>query len=164
MLGHNVYPGQGERQKEVSEESIQFQDGQTAVGYRTRGDTFILGVTSQQKYAQGLHDGGEGAAWIKTASGNRYGITRGVIVDYHANTPDATPTINEWPVEGTEVTIGKPLVIPGVLETSDVNSVLLRAAVEAPGRPGNQQSTGVDPFPGLSQYVEQVYIANPHLR
>jgi hypothetical protein len=161
MPGHNSYPGSHEQSP--TQTQVQFEDGEIALGYRTKDDKLVLGYSSDQKYARDFHGGD--MAWIKTTSGNRYGIGRGLIINQNTNNQQEGPKVYRLPDDDLEVTIGKPLSVPGAFETSNVSSVLLRYKVAAPGQlPPDQQVAAPSPFVGLDVQCQQVYAANPQLR
>lgn len=154
MSGHNNYPTTPEKETFVHQERIQFNDGEIALGFRTKGDKLVLGYGSTHKYARGFDR--DDMAWIKTKSGNRYGIAQGLVVNQGRQTAGVLPQ------EDLQVTIGEPLSILGVGVTSDVESVLLRYKVGAPGM-AEQQVDAPSPFTALQAQVEAVHDANPNL-
>ena len=154
MPSHNSYPTSPERKTFVHQETVQFTDGETALGFRTKGDKLVLGHGSTHKYARNFDI--DDMAWIKTKSGNRYGIAQGLVVN------QGRQTAGVLPYEDLQVTIGEPLVIPGIGITTDVESVLLRYKWTTPGTVP-QQVGAPSPFTTLQAQVEAVHAANPNL-
>jgi hypothetical protein len=130
-------------------ETILFSDGQLAIGYRTPGDTLSLGPDSVQKYARRLH--ADGAAIVRTVTGNEYGINGGKILNGREQ------ALMDLPNEPLEVTIGDSLSLPGV-RTSAVESVLLKGMVYAPGAevPADHRVEEPNPFTVLSERINEL--------
>jgi hypothetical protein len=124
-----------------------------ALGFRTKGDRTPLGFGSNHKYASNFLFGGD-MAIITTKSGNTYGIAEGLVVNKNAN--DAYDLQDET----IDVTIGEPCVIPGVGTTTDVEGVMLRYKISAPGNSFTEhQVDAPSPFKALEAQVEAINAA-----
>lgn len=149
MSNPNQFPTSPEKETFAHQEVVQFNDGEMALGFRTPGDKLPLGYDSKHKYASSFDT--IDMAIIKTKSGNTYGIAQGLVVNKDRQ------RAFELPEDTIDVTIGEPCVIPGVGSTSDVESVMLRYKVTAPGSEmADQQVDAPSPFKALEAQVEAV--------
>jgi hypothetical protein len=154
-MTHNQYPTTPEKETFAHQEVVQFNDGEMALEFRTKGDKTPLGFGSIHKYASNFLFGVD-MAIIKTRSGNTYGIARGLVVNKNAN------GAYDLQDETIDVTVGEPCVIPGVGTTTDVESVMLRYKVSAPGDSfADHQVDAPSPFKALEAQVEAINAARP---
>lgn len=144
MTNPNQAPRSAEKEPFAHQEMIQYNDGETVLGFRTPGDRLELGEGSRHKYARNfdLSD----MALIKTKSGNRYALGHGVVLNHNAN------RVYRLPAQLPDLTIGEPWEIPGVGRTTDIESVQLRWKVAAPGY-GDVQVDEPCPFPRIEQVL-----------
>lgn len=130
-------------------EIVQFSDGATALGFRTVGDKLALGHDSKHKYARSFN--AMDMAIIKTKTGNTYGFAQGLVVNKDRK------LAFELPDDTIDVTIGEPCTISGVGSTSDVESVMLRYKLYAPGSEmADHQVDAPSPFKALGAQVSAI--------
>jgi len=153
-MTHNQHPATPEKGTFAHPERVQFSDGEIALGFLTKGDRLVLGYGSTHKYACSFDT--TDMAWIKTKSGNCYGLAGGYVINQNQQ------GAYEMPADDLQVTIGEPLIIPGVGITTDVESVLLRCKVDSPGSSmADRQVNAPSPFQTLDAQLEAINAANP---
>ncbi len=128
---------------------IQFNDGATALAYNKPGDTVVLGIDSNQKWARGFDPAGGRAVLIQTESGNSYAIADGVVVNMKTGRARPFGLGEELVVQ-----VGKPLTIAGIGTTTPVKGVYLQyKTLERNSRSVDRQVDMPNPFPTIRQRV-----------
>ncbi len=137
------------------EEIIGFNDGGTAIRWNQPGDVLVTGYDAKNKYLS--HIGNHDLAIIKTKSGNTYGMGRGIVINAGTRQPFEAP--DEFP----DITIGAPLEIPGVGNTSDIESVTVEYKYgDVSGV--KEQFDKPSPFIALRQSLDQAREVLDHTR
>jgi serine/threonine protein phosphatase PrpC len=118
-------------------------------------DTGKAADEAPHKYLQNLGTGGNGMALIRTESGNDYGIGGGFVVNRRTGEAFEVGQIPKF-------TVGEPLVIPGIPETSPVKGLLVEYRNEARSSLA-EQIPGKNPFDGLGQRIQEAKNQQWHL-
>ena len=133
---------------------MQFNDGEVALQFRTKGEELDLSDASSMNFARvGL----TGMALVKTESGNVYGLGRGVIMN------DGNKRGFPMPEDLSAITVGKQWEVPGVLTTSPVESVTFRYKVTQPGY-CEEQLDVPSPFKALEHNIQLLKEQDPQLQ
>ena len=143
----------------ITQETLQFSDGQTALYYRTAGDTIEWGGG---KYTRGLTERhGRDLAIVRTESGRRFGLGHGVAVmlpeqiDQNGRfikKPDQQLAAASIVAGLEDVTIGQPWRL---VDGDPVESVMVHYRPQEPGDTHNQV-TEASPFDHLAEITEAV--------
>ena len=144
-LGDNE---RNESVKPVHQEIIQYEDGETALGFRTEGDSLTLGMGSQLKHGRDFYGGD--VAVIRTESGNRYGIGYGLVMSERGE--------KAWdlPAGQLDITIGKELSLFDIATTTPIRSVQLRSSQLDPERV-DIKTNAPNPFKQFDEQARATY-------
>jgi hypothetical protein len=139
MSSPNQYPTSEEKHS-AQPETVQYNDGAVTLVFKTPGDLLKLGNDSKFKYAQNLDTKYGNMVIVRTKSGNAYGIGHGVVINARESMAHRLP--HELP----DIEIGKSWLIPGVSQTSDIESVQFNYKSADQGY-GDRQIDQPSPFP-----------------
>jgi hypothetical protein len=141
-MSHN--PNQTSNKPENSSpnfETVQYNDGYMSLIFDQPGEVLDVDYGAMQKYLRHLGSG-TNSAIIRTRSGNAYGLSRDIVINRNSRVPYKAP--DELP----PITLGARYEIPGVANTTEVDSVEVLYKVGPPDY-AEKQIDGPSPFHAL---------------
>jgi hypothetical protein len=152
-MSHNKAPSPSNHELPVGihDELVVYNDGRSSLRFNSPGNVVQFGDHSKHKYSRSVHSSSRGGdlAIVRTRSGNAYGIGIGIVI----NAKEQKAYV--LPLELPEVKIGEPWQIPGVSDTTNVESVELRYKHGHDLNDGHIQIDKPSPFNGLEAQLEQ---------